>query len=493
MDKALCSLSLEEARKGLLRRDFTAFELVESLLRRIRETEPALNACLAVFEDESLKQARAMDESGPDPSKALWAVPVTLKDVYNLQGAPATAGSRMLKDYLPSYEATVVKRLREAGAILIAKTNLDEFAMGSSTEFSAYGPTRNPRNLAVVPGGSSGGAAAGVAAGQAPGAFGTDTGGSIRQPAALCGCVGLKPSYGRVSRYGIIAYGSSLDQAGPLARTVSDCGRLLSAVAGPDGLDSTCSRRPPEDYVNLKEKAPGSLTLALPRELWEASFHPAVKETLDGALELLKAAGVGLKTVSMPALRYSVAVYYILAAAEASTNLARYDGARYGYRAEKYGDLSDMYKKSRTGGLGREVRRRILLGTFVLSSGYYDAYYKKAAQARRLIRDEYLKTLEEADFILAPVSSIPAWPFGSFTEDPLTQYQLDIMTLPLNLAGGPGLSLPCGEGSDGLPVGVQLMGEPFKERSLLEAGLALERMFPKPPDITRSPLTLPRG
>jgi aspartyl-tRNA(Asn)/glutamyl-tRNA(Gln) amidotransferase subunit A len=475
-------LGLRDARQGLLRRDFSASELVESLLARIAVTEPKIGACLRVLGDEARETAKALDASGPDASKGLWGIPITIKDVYNVKGAPTTAGSKILSNYLPSYEATVVRRLREAGAIILAKTNLDEFAMGSSTEFSAYGPTRNPRALDRVPGGSSGGAAAGIVAMQAPGAFGTDTGGSIRQPAALCGCAGLKPTYGRVSRYGIIAYGSSLDQAGPLARTVGDLGPLLQAVAGRDGRDSTASARGADDYINIVAKDPKGLTLALPKELWEGSFDTGVRATLDKALSRLKDQGARLEYVGMPMLRYSVAVYYVIAAAEASTNLARYDGVRYGVRAQGYRDLLGMYRQSRTEGLGREVRRRILLGTFALSSGYYDAYYKKAAQVRRLIQEDYLRVLEKADFILAPVSSIPAWPFGSFTEDPLTQYQLDIMTLPLNLAGGPGLSLPAGMGPDGLPVGLQLMGPPFAERPLLEAGLALEGIFPKLPE-----------
>jgi aspartyl-tRNA(Asn)/glutamyl-tRNA(Gln) amidotransferase subunit A len=293
--------------------------------------------------------------------------------------------------------------------------------------------------------------------------------------------VGLKPSYGRVSRYGIIAYGSSLDQAGPLARGVADLGPLLQAVAGPDGLDSTASSIPVEDYINIGARDPKGLTLGLPRELWEGGFDPGVRATLDRALGALEGAGVAIRRISMPKLRYSVAAYYVIAAAEASTNLARYDGVRYGLRAREYGDLSDLYRRSRTQGLGREVRRRILLGTFALSSGYYDAYFKKAAKARRLIQEDFRAALSESDFILAPVSSIPAWPFGSFTEDPLTQYQLDIMTLPLNLAGGPGVSLPAGLGPDGLPVGVQLLGPPFRERSLLEAALLLEGLFPKLP------------
>ncbi|MDR1035460.1 MAG: Asp-tRNA(Asn)/Glu-tRNA(Gln) amidotransferase subunit GatA [Deltaproteobacteria bacterium] len=481
-DTTLTSLTLAEAREGLLKRAFSSAELVRACLDRTDETEPKIRACLRVLRDQALADAAALDAAGPDPSRSLWGLPVTVKDVFLVRGAPSTAGSRMLESYMPGFEAGVVTRLREAGAVITAKTNLDEFAMGSSTEFSAYHPTRNPWNLSRVPGGSSGGAAAGISARQAPGAFGTDTGGSIRQPAALCGCTGLKPTYGRVSRYGIVAYGSSLDQAGPLARNVRDCGMLLAAVAGPDGSDSTSSRVPTEDLSALAPPAARSLRLALPRELWEGRFEPEVEKVLGAARSLLEGAGASLETVSMPSLRYSVAAYYVLAAAEASTNLARYDGVRYGYRTPAKGDLLSLYRESRTAGLGPEARRRILLGTFALSSGYYDAYYKKAAQVRRLIHDEYVETLRKHDFILAPVSSIPAWPFGSFTEDPLTQYQLDVMTLPLNLAGGPGLSLPAGLGGDGLPVGIQILGPHFREKALLEAGLLLESLFPRLPE-----------
>ncbi|MDR2350783.1 MAG: Asp-tRNA(Asn)/Glu-tRNA(Gln) amidotransferase subunit GatA [Deltaproteobacteria bacterium] len=477
----LHELSLEEARAGLLKKDFKVLELAESVLSRIEEVEPKIRACLEVFGEETRKAAAAMDEAGPDPSKKLWGVPVSVKDVFLVKGAPTTAGSRILENYVPGYEATVVEKLREEGALIVAKTNLDEFAMGSSTEFSAYATTKNPRNLERVPGGSSGGAAAGVTAGEFPGAFGTDTGGSIRQPAALCGCVGLKPTYGRVSRYGIIAYGSSLDQAGPLARKVKDTGILLASVAGPDPRDSTSSSVKTDDYADLAEPDPGKLTFAIPKEFWEGTFDPNVKKVLDRALDLLKENGVALKPVSMPRIGYSVATYYVLAASEASTNLARYDGVRYGHRAKKYDDLLSLYVNSRTEGFGKEVKRRILLGTFALSSGYYDAYFKKAAKVRRLIREDFEKALEGADLILAPVSSIPAWPFGAFTDDPLTQYQLDVMTLPLNLAGGPGLSLPAGLGDDGLPVGVQLFGKPFGEKKLLEAGLLLEKIFPALP------------
>jgi aspartyl-tRNA(Asn)/glutamyl-tRNA(Gln) amidotransferase subunit A len=476
---SLCELNLGEALGKLLSREISPTELLNASLKRIEETEPQIHANIRVLKDYALQRARELEAAGPDPSLPLWGLPVSVKDLFNLKGAPTTAGSRMLENYYPAFEATVVERLKKAGAIICAKSNLDEFAMGSSTEFSAYGPTANPYNLNRVPGGSSGGAAASVSARQVPGAFGTDTGGSIRQPAALCGCVGLKPSYGRVSRYGIVAYGSSLDQAGPLARTVADAGRLLYAVAGADGLDSTCSDVPVPDLLSLEPRAPRSLTLGLPEEFWEADFAPEVRKVLDAALKLLEKEGFTLKPVSLPRVPYSVAAYYVLAAAEASTNLARYDGVRYGFRSGEEEGLINLYRDSRSRALGRETQRRILLGTFVLSSGYYDAYYKKAAQVRRLIQNDFQSVFTGGgcDFILAPVSSIPAWPFGSFTEDPLTQYQLDIMTLPLNLAGYPGLSLPVGLGEDGLPVGVQLLGPPFSEKALLDTGLSLEALF----------------
>ncbi|MDR0621006.1 MAG: Asp-tRNA(Asn)/Glu-tRNA(Gln) amidotransferase subunit GatA [Deltaproteobacteria bacterium] len=470
-------LGLKAMAQALRGKDFSAVEAVTSALDRISLLEPKIAACVSVLGESALKEAKELDQKGPDPLKPLWGIPLAIKDVFNLKGAPTTAGSKILEKYRPAFEATVVERLRAAGAIMVAKTNCDEFAMGSSTEYSAFGPTKNPWDLGRVPGGSSGGSAAAVVALEVPGSLGTDTGGSIRQPAALCGCVGLKPTYGRVSRYGIVAYGSSFDQAGPFARSVEDVGLLLSAIAGPDGKDSTASARPLDDYLNLSPPKATELTLGLPEELWSAEFEPGVNQALTEARSELAKAGVKFKTVSMPNLKFSVATYYILAAAEASTNLARYDGVRYGYRSEGDPELLALYRHSRTEGLGREVRRRIMLGTFVLSSGYYDAYYKKAAQVRRLILNDYQRALGECDYLLAPVSSIPAWPLGSFTDDPLTVYQLDMMTLPLNLVGGPGLSLPAGK-SRGLPVGVQLWGPSFSEAGLLSAGSLLEKLLP---------------
>jgi aspartyl-tRNA(Asn)/glutamyl-tRNA(Gln) amidotransferase subunit A len=464
--------------QGLQKREFKVTELVAACLSRLRQTEPAVEACLAVLGDAALSQADALDKAGPDPNQLLWGLPLTIKDVFLLQGAPTTAGSRELANYHGVFEATVVERLRAQGAVFLAKTNCDEFAMGSTTEFSAFQATHNPWALDRVPGGSSGGAAASVAAGQAPGALGTDTGGSIRQPAGLCGCVGLKPTYGRVSRYGIVAYGSSFDQAGPLARTVADCGRILAAIAGPDERDATVARVPLDDYLSPPPLQPHELVLGLPKQLWPEDLSPPVAETLAAARRELTAAGVRLIEVDLPRLRYAVAAYYILASAEASSNLARYDGARYGFRSPESRDLLELYAQTRRVGLGPEARRRILLGTFVLSSGYYDAYFRKAAQVRRLIAEDIASALEKCHFLLVPVSAIPAWPLGSLLEDPLTLYQMDLMTLPLNLYGGPGLSKPVALGPDNLPVGIQLWGRPFAEASLLAAGTFLENLWP---------------
>lgn len=475
----LYTLTLAEAAAKLQSRQISARELTADCLARMEATEPTVQACLTVMADAALAEAEGLDQAGPDPSRPLWGIPLTLKDLYCTKGVRTTAASRMLDAYIPGYDAEVVTRLKAAGAIMLAKTNLDEFAMGSSTEFSAFGPSRNPWNPAKVPGGSSGGAAASVAAYQTPGALGTDTGGSIRQPASLCGCVGLKPTYGRVSRYGIIALGSSLDQPGPLARRVGDCARLLQVMAGPDSRDNSVSSHPVDDYISAAPAKLRGLKLGLPQELWEGRLDPDVATVIRAAAKTLEEAGAELKLISLPNLRYSVAAYYILCTAEGSTNMARFDGVRFGHRAKDPQDLTELYMASRSESLGPEVKRRILLGTFALSSGYYEAYFKKAAKIRRLIRDDYNSALEICDFLCAPVSALPAWDFGSFVDDPLTAYQLDQMTLPVNLAGLPALSLPAGLGTgQRLPVGLQLIGRPFGERDLLGAGLAFEEAFP---------------
>ncbi|MCH5276916.1 MAG: Asp-tRNA(Asn)/Glu-tRNA(Gln) amidotransferase subunit GatA [Desulfovibrionaceae bacterium] len=471
----LTHLTLAEARSALAAGEVTAEAMTVSCLARMDATEPRVGALLARRDAEALDEARALDrqraERGVPSDKPLWGVPLTVKDSLTLKGTPTTAGSRILEHFTPPYDAFAVSRLKEAGAIILAKTNMDEFAMGSTTEHSAFHPTRNPWDRGRVPGGSSGGSAASVAACQCFASLGSDTGGSIRQPAALCGCVGLKPTYGRISRYGLLAYGSSLDQIGPLARTVEDAALVLQVIAGHDPRDATSAAWPVPDYTSTL-RGTGDLAgvrLGLPREFYENdALNPGVRAACRKAMDNARALGAELVDVSLPHTPYAVAAYYILATAEAGSNLARYDGVRYGRRAQDAKNLDDLYTRSRTEGFGEEVQRRILLGAFVLSAGYYDAYYRKAAQVRRLIRQDYDEALTRCDALLAPVSPVPAWPLGGVS-DPLQMYLMDIFTLSLNLAGLPGLTVPVGF-ADGLPVGMQLMGRPFGEEVLLRIG-----------------------
>lgn len=484
----ICSLSLTALAAALQRKECSAGEAVRACLARIEATEPHIAALLAVDAEAATATADALDAQGPDPARPLWGVPVTIKDALSTKGLVTTAGSRILEGFVPIYDAFAVERLREAGAVIVGKANLDEFAMGSGTENSAFHPTRNPRNTAKVPGGSSGGSAASVTAGQCFASLGTDTGGSIRQPAALCGCVGLKPTYGRVSRYGLIAYGSSLDQIGPFTRSVEDCARVLTAIAGHDPRDNTSDPRPAENYsAALKNVGPESLKgarLGLPREFFAEGQSPEVREACEAALNTARAAGAELIDVSLPHTSAAIATYYIIAMAEAGSNLARFDGIRYGRRAHNVKNLEDLYVRSRSEGFGPEVKRRIMLGAYVLSSGYYDAYYRKAAQVRRLIRDEYLAALDHCDALLAPVSPVTAWDLGNHTADPLQMYLMDAYTLSLNLAGLPGLSLPAGLGAQsGLPVGMQLIGRAFDEAQLLRLGHSLESVWPSLPAV----------
>lgn len=478
---ALYSLRLSEIRDALAKAEVRPTQVLESCLERISTTEPKINACLTVCEQEARTAAAALEAQGPEPHQTLWGVPVTVKDVFCTKGVRTTAASRMLENFVPPYDAFVVERLKNAGAIIVAKTNLDEFAMGSGTEFSAFKQTANPWNTACVPGGSSGGSAASVAAMQAYGSLGSDTGGSIRQPAGLCGCIGIKPTYGRVSRYGAIAYGSSFDQVGPLARTVKDAAILLSVIAGYDENDATSADIPVPDFVSAARKVDLSgITLGLPSEYWAEGLSPDVEKACNAAVATATALGATIRRVSLPHLSYGVAAYYILASAEASTNLARFDGMRYGLRADNGSkDLLETYVASRSLGFGEEVKRRILLGTYTLSSGYYDAYYTKAAKIRRLILEDFEKALENCDALLAPACPVTAWKFGAYTNDPLTAYKMDILTLGLNLCGYPGLSLPVGLGeSTGLPVGMQIFGRPFDESGIIGIGSALETALP---------------
>ena len=474
---ALTELSLLEARDLVRKGEVSAEELTSACLKRIEETEPNIGALLARRDEEALEEARAMDKNRPADlsDKPLWGVPVTVKDALTLKGLPTTAASKILEGFCPPYDAMVVEKLKKAGAVILAKNNMDEFAMGSTTEHSAWKVTANPWDTTRVPGGSSGGSAASVAACQCFASLGSDTGGSIRQPASLCGCVGIKPTYGRVSRYGLLAYASSFDQVGPLARTVEDAALVLQVIAGHDKRDSTCSPVPVPDYgAAIREKSDLSgLTIGLPREFFgHEGLDSGVAAACENAVNAARSLGAKVVEVSLPHTEYSIASYYILAAAEASSNLARYDGVRYGHRTANPGNLEDMYTLSRTEGFGPEVQRRILLGSYVLSAGYYDAYYRKAAQVRRLIRQDYLNALDSCDMLLAPVSPVPAWQMGHMSDDPLQMYFMDIFTLSLNLAGLPGLSIPAGM-SNGLPVGVQLMGRTFSEAALFTAGNAL--------------------
>ena len=462
-----------EIRDAVAAGDLTAVEVCEQALGRIEASNPSLNAFLTVAADRALDRARAVDRE--QRTRPLAGVPVALKDNLMTRGIKTTAASRMLEGFVPPYDATVVSRLEEAGAVVLGKTNCDEFAMGSSTENSAFGPSRNPWNPEHIPGGSSGGSAAAVAAGMCPLALGSDTGGSIRQPAALCGVAGLKPTYGRVSRYGLIAFASSLDQIGPMARTAYDAALALSVLAGGDPRDSTASQEPIADYVGALTGDIRGLRLGVPRTMLDHGVDTSVSGCFFNALEILRARGAELIDIELPHAPYAIATYYVVATAEASSNLARYDGVRYGFRAEGGHDLKDMYEKTRSRGFGAEVKRRIMLGTYVLSAGYYDAYYLKAQQVRTLIRQDYEQAFRQVDAVVMPTSPTPAFKIGERIEDPLSLYLTDVFTVSANLAGLPALSVPCGLTPNRLPIGLQMTGRPFDEATLLRIGDSYER------------------
>ncbi len=453
----------------------TARRLAEDALARIEQTDPALGAWLAVPREAALAEADAADRrlhKGGEITP-LTGIPLGIKDNFHVRGLPATAGSKILGAYVAPYESTATARLRDAGAVLLGKTNLDEFAMGSSGEFSAFRPTRNPWDLTRTPGGSSAGSAAAVAARHVPGALGTDTGGSIRLPASHCGVVGVKPTYGRVSRYGIFAFASSLDQVGPFARDVRDAALLLQAIAGYDDRDATTVPAPVPDYLAACDRGLNGLRVGVPREYFGPGLAPAVEDKVRAALALLERQGARLCEISLPHTKYGVAVYYLIAPAECSSNLARYDGVRYGHRVP--GDeLVELYTRTRHEGFGPEVTRRILLGTFALSAGYYDAYYRKAQQARTLIRRDFTAAFETVDVICAPVAPETAFRFGERLDDPLAMYLSDALTIGVNLAGLPALSVPCGRDGDGLPVGLQIIAPAFGEEAMFGAAAGYE-------------------
>ena len=462
-------------RKQLQSGATTCEKITEEYLRRI-EQQRRLNAFLHYYPDESLTRARQIDAKLASGSAGkLAGMVIAIKDLIAMKGKRLTCGSRILENFVSPYDATVVKRLQDADALLIGKTNMDEFAMGSSTENSAYGVVLNPVDETRVPGGSSGGSAVAVAAGLSTAALGSDTGGSIRQPAALCGIVGMKPTYGRVSRYGLVAFASSFDQIGPFANTVRDIATILEVISGHDECDSTSANvNVPEFTSALTGNVKGS-RFGLPKEYFTSALDPEINQAVMKSVEILKANGATVKEVSLPHSEYSIAVYYILATAEASSNLARYDGARYGRRAKGAKNLAEMYTKSRSEGFGEEVKRRIMLGTYALSAGYYDAYYRKGQQVRRLIREDFDKAFNEVDCIIAPTSPTTAFKIGEKVDDPLTMYLSDIYTVPANLAGIPGVSIPCGTDKKGLPIGLQLLGKPFDEETVLRAADFLEQ------------------
>lgn len=479
---SLCTLTISEAQAKLSARELSAVELTRAVLDRIRATDDRLHAYLHVCADAALSQAAAADRmlaAGAPPSP-LCGIPIALKDVILTRGIRSTAGSKILEDFIPPYDATVTRRLRDAGAVIVGKANCDEFAMGSSNENSAYAACRNPWDADRVPGGSSGGSAAAVAADQACASLGTDTGGSIRLPAAFCGVVGLKPSYGRVSRFGVVAYASSLDQVGPVTKDVRDCALLLQAIAGHDPRDSTSVAAPVPDYTAEMDAGVRGLRIGIPREYFVDGMQPEVEAAVRRAVGGLEEMGAEVVPVSLPHTEYAVAAYYVVATAEASSNLARYDGVRYGYRAANAADLADMYRATRARGFGNEVKRRIMLGTYVLSAGYYDAYYLQAQKVRTLVRRNFLHAFETCDIIATPVAPTTAFLVGEKTNDPLTMYLSDIFTIAVNLAGLPGVSVPCGFDDRGMPIGLQLIGRAFDEATLLRAAYAHEQMQDRP-------------
>jgi len=472
----LSRLSIEQAAELLAKKEISSEQLTRAALDRIRATEPELHSFITVTDEAALAQARTADvrrargETGP-----LLGVPVGIKDIILTKGIRTTAGSKILHNFIAPYDATVTRRLLDAGAVCVGKLNCDEFAMGSSTENSAYEVTRNPWDKRRVPGGSSGGSAAAIAAHQCLGTLGTDTGGSIRQPAACCGVVGIKPTYGRVSRYGVIAYASSLDQVGPMANSVTGCAHMLQAIAGHDPADSTSVNRPVPDYVGRLDGAVKGLRVAIPREYFVEGMQPEVEQAVRAAVRVLQQLGAAVNGVSLPHTEYAIPAYYLIATAEASSNLARYDGIKYGLRCAEGEGLLGMYQRTRASGFGTEVKRRIMLGTYALSAGYYDAYYLKAQKIRTLIRRDFEQVFTTHDLIVTPTAPTTAFRIGEKTSDPLQMYLSDIFTISINLAGLPGLSLPCGFDKAGLPIGLQIVGRPFEEERVFQAAYAYEQ------------------
>jgi len=472
------NISINSLRKSIADGETTARAIVEKSLDSAEELNATLNAFLEIDRAGALKRAAEIDHDSDKATLSLAGLPVAVKDNICVTGMQTSCGSRILGPYHPPYNATVIERLFAAGATVIGKTNCDEFAMGSSNENSAFGPVKNPWDTSRVPGGSSGGSAAAVAAGIVPVALGSDTGGSVRQPAALCGVVGLKPTYGRVSRYGLVAFGSSLDQIGVLARNAGDAASILQIIAGRDLHDATTADVPVPDYPAALDQNVKGMRLGVSRVLLGEGLDTEVRDAIEEAIEAYKDLGAKVVDVDLPHAKYAIAVYYIIATAEASSNLARFDGVRYGFRAEEAPALRDMYRKTRDEGFGAEVKRRIMLGTYVLSAGYYDAYYLKAQKVRTLLRQDFSKAFQQCDAILTPTTPTPAFKFGEKVDDPLAMYLNDIYTVTANLAGVPGISVPCGLSSEGLPIGLQLLGPNWSEAELLRLAHAYQLAQP---------------
>ncbi len=469
-------MTITEIKELLKENKTTCCELVESYLPKIKAGEK-YNCFITVFEEKARKKAEEIDKKIKDGHAGeLAGVIIGIKDVICIKGERTTCGSRMLENYYPPFNATAVEKLEKEDVIIIGKTNMDEFAMGSTTESSYLGPTLNPNDITRIPGGSSGGSAAAVAADLVPVSLGSDTGGSIRQPASLCGVVGLKPTYGRVSRFGLVAYASSLDQIGPITNNVKDTAILIKIIAGKDLKDSTSVNVDVPDYPNSLNKDISGLKVGIPKEYCEEGLDPEIKERLEILASHLKEHGITVEDVSLPHSKYSIATYYIIATAEASSNLSKYDGVKYGFREENIRDLNELFTKSRTKGFGAEVKRRIMLGTYVLSAGYYDAYYNKARKFRRLIKEDFDRAFEKFDCLITPVSPTTAYKLGEKIDDPLQMYLSDIYTISINLAGIPGLAIPFGKSSEGLPIGFQILGKHFSEDTILRLGHFIEKL-----------------
>ena len=472
----LYKLTIHELKEKLKRREISARELTLEFIKRIERVEKDIHSFITLTKDDALKQAEDIDNkinAGKD--LPLLGIPLAIKDLICIRGVRTTCGSKILSNYIPPYDATVIKKMRESGAIFLGKLNMDEFAMGSSTETSHFGVTRNPWNLDVIPGGSSGGSAASVSADECAGSLGSDTGGSIRQPASMCGITGLKPTYGRVSRFGLVAFASSLDQIGPMTKDVTDTTILMNVISGRDPLDSTSADLPVPDFTKSLLNNVKGLKIGIPKEYFVEGMDGDVEKSVRDAVELFKKLGAEIKEVSLPHTDYAVSAYYVIASAEASSNLARYDGVKYGYRTDNSKNLLSMYKKTREEGFGAEVKRRIMLGTYTLSSGYYDAYYLKAQKVRTLIKKDFDDAFKNCDILLTPTAPTPAFKIGEKFDNPIQMYLSDIFTISVNLAGVPAISIPCGFSKDGLPIGLQIIGRHFDEETIIRAAYTFEQ------------------